>query len=103
MKKILSLCLIVFCLVLIKSHFVYAVGINMNLDENNVSNENVSNSSIDALNTSTSNSVQSSAKVSTTKTSTDFHLSASDIIDIILISVGIVLIFLAIAILLKIK
>lgn len=103
MKRFLSLCLIAFCLILIKSHFVYAVGINMNLDENNISNENISNNSMNDLNTLTNNSVQSAAKVSTTKTSNDFHLSASDIIDIILISVGIVLIFLAIAILLKIK
>lgn len=45
----------------------------------------------------------STTKVSTTETSEDFELSVSDIINIILISVGIVLIFLAIAILIKIK
>ena len=80
---------------------VYAVGIDMDLD-NSVNTSTVVDLSGTSENvTNTTNS--SIAKVSTTQTSEDFTLSVSDIINIILISVGIVLIFLAIAILIKIR
>lgn len=82
---------------------VYAVDINMNIG-NTVQDENTVNqlSNNELANNNFSNS-SSSTKVSTTETSEDFALSVSDIINIILIAVGIVIIFLAIAILLKIK
>lgn len=82
---------------------VYAVDIDMNLDNNiDEINEtvNTDNLSENTENNITSNN--STPKVSTTKAQEDFELSISDIIDIILISVGIVLIFLAIAILIRI-
>lgn len=81
----------------------------MNLDNsvNNAVNNSLSNNLIDnsSNNTvdNTNNSTSNVPRVSTSQTSEEFSLSVSDIIDIILIAVGIVLIFLAVAILLKIR
>ncbi len=98
---------------------VFAIDINMNLDnaieQNTVDNsiidnenlvENTFTNTIENSNTNATinNNIDSdsSPKVSTTSATEDFELSTSDIIDIILISVCIVLILLSIAILIKI-
>lgn len=95
MKKVFKFFLILICLSIISFSPVYAVGINMDLN-NNVEN-NTNNITV------TSSTPNSPTKVSTSQTTEDFRLTVSDIIDIILISVGIVLIFLAIAILIRIR
>lgn len=100
MKTLLKI-FIVFILLCFMEVSSYAVGIDMNIS-NDVDNSTVitdiEDNTVNDLGSSTS-----TPKVSTTQTSEDFTLSVSDIINIILIAVGIVLIFLAIAILLKIK
>lgn len=109
MKKLLKFFLIFVCLFIFSLPSVYAVGIDMNLSN---SNNNITNNSVDnnAINNNTinnnlndNNSTSNVPRVSTSQTSEEFSLSVSDIIDIILIAVGIVLILLAIAILLKIR
>ena len=69
---------------------VYAVDIDMNIENENIQN-NVSNDTIprnEVSNNTTSpvsnSNVNAPAKTSTTSTSEDFHLSVSDIINIIL-------------------
>lgn len=99
MRKLFSFFILFICLFIITASSVYAVGIDMNID--NTSNEVDLSDDVNTVNNT--NSDTSTTKVSTTQTSDDFTLSVSDIINIILISVGIVLIFLAIAILVKIK
>jgi len=101
MKTLLKI-FIVFILLCFMEVSSYAVGIDMNIS-NNVNNSTVITDAQDNTVNDLSSSSSSTAKVSTTQTSEDFTLSVSDIINIILIAVGIVLIFLAIAILLKIK
>ena len=73
---------------------VYAVDIDMNIENENIQN-NVSNDTIprnevqnNTVNNTTSpvSNVNAPAKTSTTTTSEDFHLSVSDIINIILYS-----------------
>ena len=101
MRRLLKFLFIMICLFIIFITPVYAVGIDMNID-NTVSNqitENVNTEEKEENNIPTS----STTKVSTTQTSEDFTLSVSDIINIILIAVGIVLIFLSIAILIRLK
>ena len=101
MKRIISL---LFCMFIIFSFsYTFAVGIDMDINEvgENISVED-SNETVE--NTYSIFSHESS-KVSTTQTDVDdeFKLTVSDIINIILIAVGIVIIFLAIAILIKLK
>lgn len=109
MKKLLKFFLIFVCLFILSFSSVYAVGIDMNLSNsnNNLTNNLIDNNTIDNNeinnNLNDNNSTSDVPKMSTSQTSEDFSLSVSDIIDIILIAVGIVLIFLAIAILLKIR
>lgn len=114
MKRVVNVFLIIILLILINFSSVYAVGINMDLttDNTNVDNAivNTTDNTIDNTTDNTTSNIseenldiQAPMKVSTTSTSEDFHLTVSNIIDIILIAVGIVIIFLAIAILLKIR
>lgn len=113
MNKLFKFFLILFCLILIGFSTVYAVDIDMNIENDNIQNNtinesiprnDVSNSSTNNISNSPSNTVTNApAKTSTTTTSEDFHLSVSDIINIILISVGVVLILLGIAILIRLK
>jgi len=101
MKKLFKI-FIVF-IVLLSIHIsAYAVGIDMNISNNVTNSPIIHNIEENAVNNVSSGS-SSTAKISTSQTSEDFTLSVSDIINIILISVGVVLIFLAIAILIKIK
>lgn len=114
MKKFISLFLLCLFFIIVNFTFVYGVDINMNLpNSTNSTNElndyynsssdynTITNESISETNNSYTSSTQ---KVSTTSASDeDFHLTVSDIINIILIAVGIVIILLAIAILIKIK
>ena len=100
MKKSLKIVLIAICLFIIGFTPVYAVGIDMNLDNNNTIETPVNNST---NNTITQTPSSNTPRYSTSDSSEDFKLTVSDIINIILISVGIVIIFLAIAILLKIR
>ena len=100
MRNVFKLLFIYFCLFIILISPVYAVGIDMDIDNNvNISNTTV----VQSEEENTASDVSSVPKVSTTQTSEDFALSVSDIINIILIAVGIVLIFLSIAILIKIR
>lgn len=99
MKKSFKFVLIFSCLLIISFSPVYAVGIDMNLNTNTT----IENSTDTTNNTVTQSSITNAPRYSTSDSSEDFKLTVSDIIDIILISVGIVIIFLAIAILLKIK
>ena len=115
MKKVY--CLVLLCIFFIIFNFsiVYAVDINMNLSNNssdgfddNYSSENeltdFNDTDGNILTLKTNSYTTSSQKVSTTSTSDDdFHLTVSDIINIILIAVGIVIILLAIAILIRLK
>lgn len=102
MKKFFSLIFMFLFIISISS--VYAVEINMDIDDT-IIDEQLNNTVQEAYSNITEEDPIDNVpgKVSTTSTSEDFHLTISDIINIILISVGIVLIFLAIAILLKIK
>ena len=101
MKKLFRI-FIVF-LVLLSIHVsAYAVDIDMNISNDTTNSAIVNDDDENTVNNVIPGS-SSTAKVSTSQTSEDFTLSVSDIINIILISVGIVLIFLAIAILIKIK
>lgn len=106
MQKIFNFVLIIIILILVNVSYVYAVGIDMDLTTDNT---NVDNAIVNTSDNITSNideenlDIQTPMKVSTTSTSEDFHLTVSNIIDIILIAVGIVIIFLGIAILLKIR
>ena len=105
MKKFYKFFLVLICILLISFSSVYAVEIDMNI--NNSSSNSIGNNTTDntANNVISNNSTtqSDSPKLSTTQTTQDFELTVSDIINIILISVGIVLIFLAIAILIKIR
>lgn len=105
MKKFYKFFLVLFCILLISFSSVYAVEIDMNI--NNSSSNSIGNNTTDNTDNnviSNNSTTQSdSPKLSTTQTTQDFELTVSDIINIILISVGIVLIFLAIAILIKIR
>ena len=104
MKKFFKFFLVFIFLVIINISSVFAVDIDMNLtnstivESNSVNTNNISNNIENPI-----TSPSTTTKVSTTETSDDFELTVSDIINIILISVGIVLIFLAIAILIKIR
>lgn len=100
MRSVFKFLFIFVCLFIIFISPVYAVGIDMDID-NNVDTSNVIDLPSEEENTVPNTS--STTKVSTTQTSEDFTLSVSDIINIILIAVGIVLIFLSIAILIRIK
>lgn len=102
MKRLVCFFIPFICVFIVCFSAVYAVDIEMNID-NNVNSENIIDSSNDDNNFYNSIGSSNSVKVSTTGATEDFTLSISDIIDIILIAVGIVLIFLAIAILLKIR
>jgi len=100
MKKIVLGFIFIFCIL----STVYAVDIDMDLDDNIYEVNEIVDSSDVSENTDNNIKTNTSApKVSTTSTQEDFQLSISDIIDIILISVGIVIVFLAIAILIKIR
>ena len=99
MKKSFKFVLIFISLFIISFSPVYAVGIDMNLNTDIENSINI----VDNNNTVTQESINTTPKYSTSNTSEDFILTVSDIINIILISVGIVLIFLAIAILIRIK
>lgn len=105
MKNFIKVTLLFILLVLLSSSAVFAVGIDMNL--NNIydtSNDTQQDENlIDNVTGNTYQNSSSSSKISTTQTSDDFELTVSDIINIILIAVGIVIIFLAIAILLKLR
>lgn len=100
MKKSFKFILIFVCLSIISFSPVYAVGIDMNLNPDTPVENSINDSN---NNTSVPSPTTNTPRFSTSDTSDDFKLTVSDIIDIILISVGIVIIFLAIAILLKIK
>lgn len=105
MKKLILVSFIIF--ILFCNSLVLAVDINMNITEDfNTTIDNDSNNEIVVSNDVVENIVNpsrptSSQMVSTSTTSQDFELTVSDIIDIILIAVGIVLILLSIAILIK--
>ena len=108
MKKFYKFFLVLFCILLISFSSVYAVEIDMNI--NNSSSNSIGNNTTDNTDNTDNNVISNnsttqsdSPKLSTTQTTQDFELTVSDIINIILISVGIVLIFLAIAILIKIR
>lgn len=111
MKKFVSFVLICICLSIFSFSSVYAVGIDMDLVDNtsqrinNSSSTNNLGNNTNSIRTTVDDDIdtQTPAKVSTTRTSEEFHLTVSNIIDIILIAVGIVIIFLAIAIFLKIR
>ncbi len=107
MKKFLRIFLILTCLFIINISSVLAVDIDMNI---NNSNQNIFSNNYVNTNNTNDNNIENPittpitpTKVSTTETSDNFELTVSDIINIILISVGIVLIFLSIAILIKIR
>ena len=101
MKKSLKFILIFICLFIVSLSPVYAVGIDMNLNTNTDTDNSIN--IVDNNNTVTQAPTNITPRYSTSNTSEDFKLTVSDIIDIILISVGIVIILLGIAILLKIR
>lgn len=106
MKKFLSFILLIFFICSLSFSFVYAVEIDMNLnsDFNDTIDKNENSNVIDSElsnNTTTLNSATS--LISTTSSNEDFALSFSDVINIIMISVGTVIIILAIAILIRLK
>lgn len=116
MKKFFKCTIIVIALFLISFTSVYAVGIDMDLNtniDNSINNENELDNSTDILNNAnlsntssantSSNYISNTPKISTSGNEENFSLSISDIVNIILISVGLVLIFLAVAILLKLR
>ena len=114
MKKYIKFVLFFCFFMILNISSVYAVGIDMNLTNtstytntvtNTVSNTSFNDVSTNYINNdSTTENYSTTQKVSTTSTSDeDFHLTVSDIINIILIAVGVVLILLGIAILIKIK
>lgn len=106
MKKFLSFILLIFFICSLSFSFVYAVEIDMNLNSDfndtidNNENSNVIDSEL-SNNTTTLNSATS--LISTSSSNEDFALSFSDVINIIMISVGTVIIILAIAILIRLK
>lgn len=100
MKYFFKLLFVLIFFITLFTTSVYAVEVNMDIS-NTSTNEISETSPLEEENVLPTN--PSSAKVSTTQTSENFSLSISDIISIILIAVGIVLIFLSIAILIRLK
>lgn len=118
MSKCLKIFFVVFILLMIiLSNFVQATSIDMNLtntSSNNVSNDvnqnisNTSNNSTENTNTNlpiTSNQQTTFESNATTSLSNlpEANLGLSNILSIILIVIGVLLIFLAIAILIRLK
>lgn len=108
MKKFIKIFLITILVILINIPYINAVGIDMDLDENtNNTNNTNNNNTVSFFNNTIDNDdldEEPIQKVSTTSTvDEEFHLTVSDIINIILISVGVVLILLGIAILIRLK
>lgn len=105
MKKFIKIFLITILVILINIPYIYAVGIDMDLDDNTNNTDN--NNTVSFFNNTIDNDdldEEPIQKVSTTSTvDEEFHLTVSDIINIILISVGVVLILLGIAILIRLK
>ena len=124
MKKLLQLSLIIFVILMVLApNFVQATRVNMNLTPNTTATENPStqntsseNTSIDDTNTvpepedTTANTdrlspttTNNSASVSTLNELPESGLGLNNIINIILIVIGVLLILLGIAILIRLK
>lgn len=112
MKKFIKFIFVFICFFIVNCSYVYAVEINMNINNSVENSVSIGNSTINSVPENTvisspDNTVpsinDSIQKTSTTSQVEDFTLTTSDIINIILISVGIVLILLSVAILLKLK
>ena len=106
MKKFLSFILLIFFICSLSFSFVYAVEIDMNLnsDFNDTIDKNENSNVIDnELSNKTTTLNSATSLISTSSANEDFALSFSDVINIIMISVGTVIIILAIAILIRLK
>lgn len=107
MKKIIKMLLVIFILSLIISSFycVNASDINMNLttDDSTTYGSNTANNTVNTNNSTVNNSQNSSVLVSSTPSNALDGLTLSDTINIILCAIGIVLILLGIAILIRQK
>ncbi len=119
MKISLKFIISIFLILLLLTTCVNAANINMNLIANDISNstENTSNefdlnenaisndvsNNIDSSATETSNSVSNPRVSSTTVSEDNNFLTAENILSVMIIVIGILLIFLAIAILVRFK
>lgn len=114
MKKILTISTILFFIIFLIGNFVYASGINMNLTSNNTNTDSTvygSSNSTTAGNTTkapesnslTQNQAKINPNVGSTAALSSSGLSLSNILNIILIVLGILLVLFAIAILLRLR
>lgn len=105
MKKIVSILGFVFLLLVLINSFVYAADdINMNLTTNNfTSNETGTNTSVPAPTTNTSTNNSTSANISSITSLPEASLGLSNILNILLVVVGVLLVLLSIAILIRLK
>lgn len=105
MKKNLKLLSILLFFVLLFIPTVKSFGINMNLEPINIQSNTTENNNLDT-NTSTDNNTSSSNSHKTiTVTSSDNHefLTVENVLSILLIVIGILLVFLGIAIIIRFK
>ena len=118
MKKIFKTCILLFLILLLSSTYVHAFNINMNLEdytpsntqnavqensiENDLSENETLNNDIDNAESDETNN--SSPKLTTVKNSDDSEfLTFENVLSIIIIVIGILLIFLAVAILIRLR
>lgn len=113
MSKFLNIfCLLLVIIILLAPTFVQALGVNMNLDNNMVANSTSTTNSTTST-TSQTNSTNktntpqyyttSSSTVGTLESLPEANLGLSNILSIILIVIGILLILLSIAIIIRLK
>jgi len=118
MKKTFKIFILLFLTLLLSLTYVDAFNINMNLEEYTASNtantaqENLVENdfsenevlNIDVDNTENEEADNSSPKITTTKNSDDDEfLTAENVLSIIIIVIGILLVFLAVAILIRLR
>lgn len=117
MKKVFKIFILLFLTLLVSLTYVDAFSINMNLEdyapsnttntaqENLVENDFSENEvlNIDVDTTENEETDNSSPKITTTKNSDDEFLTAENVLSIIIIVVGILLVFLSVAILIRLR
>ena len=115
MSKLTKLLLIFFIMLFVCINFSYAIDLNLTEQTNNITNanytseENETNENNNTSSNVSSNSIEStddtisSTRVSTVNNLPESNLGLSNILNILLITVGIVLILLGIAILIKLN
>lgn len=106
MKKIIKILFIVFILLVAYNYFfnVYASGVNMNLPNNDTTTYGTTSTNTGTTTGTTNTPLQSSsASVSNPSASSLDALTLSDMIDIVLCAIGVILILLGIAIIIRQK